>query len=145
MIKEKFAEILMYNNAEKLRKYVLTGIVIVAVAIVVFMGSAKVELEEDSLHASAFLCGDVTVNYEDIERVVYEKDIELGNRDFGVGSFQLQAGTFSNVKFGEYKLYSYSKCKEYVVIQTEKTYVVLNDKTPKKTETLYKNILEKVK
>lgn len=126
-------------------KTIFLGLVFILVYVVMFMGTIKVELGNDSLQASSLLCEDITINYEDIENITYENDIDVGNRNWGIGSFKLQVGDFENDRFGKYKLYSYSKSKDYVVIQTKTTYVVLNDKTIEKTKLLYSEIIDKIK
>lgn len=123
---------------------VLTIVILIAAAVFMFTGSINVKLNDDSLHVSALLCGKEDVKYEDIEKISYEKDITLGRRTLGIGSFQLQAGNFKNEAYGKYKLYSYAKCKDYIVIKSKKGYLVVNDASPIKTKELYEKINDKL-
>ena len=70
----------------------------------------------------------------------YEKELDLGRRTNGNGSVRIQAGQFRNKRFGNYRLYSYNVCREYVVIDTEDKTIVVNDKTPERTKELYEKL-----
>lgn len=59
----------------------------------------------------------------------------------GVNSLQLNEGTFQNKEFGEYTIYSYVRCKDFVVMETTDGMLVINGKTPEETRTLYEKIL----
>lgn len=115
-------------------------VVVIGVGIIMFTGSVSIEFFDNSLTAKSFMASSITVEYKDIENIQYKKDIELGSRTWGVGSFKIQAGNFKNDEFGKYKLYSYANCHDYVVIKTKDTYVVLNDVDEEKTKTTYEKI-----
>lgn len=61
-----------------------------------------------------------SISYEDIQSITYTKELDIGNRTYGLGSFKLQNG-----QFGNYILYSYIRCQNYIVIQTNKDIFVI--------------------
>ncbi|MEG0366877.1 MAG: DUF3784 domain-containing protein [Coprobacillus sp.] len=128
-----------YRNAHFF-KMIISIVVAIGVGIIMFTGSISIEFGDNSLTAKSFMASSITVEYKDIEDIQYQKDIELGSRTWGVGSFKIQAGNFKNDEFGKYKLYSYANCHDYVVIKTKDTYVVLNDVDEEKTKTTYEKI-----
>ncbi len=127
------------RNGRRFSLIVLT-ILAVLTGVPMFAGSVNTEFEEDKIRLSGFLVPGYTLEREEIVSVDYEKELDLGRRTNGNGSVRIQAGQFRNEKFGNYRLYSYNRCREYVVIDTEGKTIVVNDKTPKKTKELYEKI-----
>lgn len=133
------------NKISKWTSLIIGAIICGLVLIFMVIGDVKVSLKEHSMTASAFLTGDTTVNFEDIESVTYRKDMEKGRRAMGAGTFTISAGRFENDEFGKYQLYAYARCDEYVVLDTKDGYVVLNDSSPEKTKELYNKIQNHIK
>lgn len=123
---------------------VLGIIVAIVIVVLMFVGSVKVEYHGDYFHVSASLSSSADIYYNDIEKIDYVQNIDIGSRSMGVGSYQLQAGSFKNDLYGTYKLYSYAQCKEYVVLETELGTVVINGKNSQETKELYQNIQSKL-
>ena len=105
-----------------------------------FGGSVRTEFDGEKIRLSGFLVPGYTLEREEILSVDYETELDLGKRINGNGSVRIQAGQFRNERFGNYRLYSYNRCSEYVVIGTETKTIVVNDKTPEKTKELYEKI-----
>ena len=63
----------------------------------------------------------------------------------GVDSLQLNEGTFENREFGEYTIYSYARCEDFVVMETTKGVVAVNGKTPEETRKLYEKTPEETR
>lgn len=117
------------------------------VGVMLFSGSIKIELYESYLKASAssWATQSMEVEYEDITSIDYVSDIDIGSRTWGVGSAAIQAGNFKNEIYGKYKLYSYTNCDEYIVLDTKNGYIVVNDHDEQSTQKLYQNIMLKIK
>lgn len=124
------------------RRYSLIILIILAVltGVPMFAGSVNIEFEEDKIRLSGFLVPGYTLEQEEILSVDYEKELDLGRRTNGNGSVRIQAGQFRNKRFGNYRLYSYNACREYVVIDIEDKTIVVNDKTPERTKELYEKL-----
>lgn len=119
---------------------VVGGIIIV----VLFLGNVHITLNESYLEVSTSLTTSTTIYYRDIESITYTKNIEIGNQTNGIGTFKLQAGDFKNDSYGKYRLYLYTHCKTYIVLETKNGIVVLNDNDTAKTLQLYTEINAKI-
>lgn len=129
------------NTISSILKVMVTFLVIIIASVIILTGSIKVEIGKSDINFSATFSGSAKIQREDIKSITYKKNLDRGNRSFGIGSVKLQSGKFENEAYGNYKLFSYSKCEEYVVIETENEgYIVVNDETPKKTKELYKEL-----
>lgn len=127
------------RNGKRFSMIVL-AILAVLVGVPMFAGSIRTEFDGEKIRLSGFLVPGYTLEREEILSVDYEKELDLGRRINGNGSVRIQAGQFRNERFGNYRLYSYNGCREYVVIGTEDKMIVVNDKTSEKTKELYEKI-----
>ena len=108
----------------------------------VFTGDVKVEIREGELKIQGSYWSDYELPLSEIRTVTYREDFETGGKQMGVNSLQLNEGTFENREFGEYTIYSYVRCEDFVVMETTKGVVAVNGKTPEETRKLYEKILE---
>lgn len=126
------------KNKKSLVINIVVSLVIGAfVIIVLFIGDVKITLNDAFLNADASLTTSYDVYYKNIDQIEYVENLELGSRVGGIGNFRIQAGNFKNEEFGKYKLYSYVKCKDYIVLKVGQQYVVINGKDEKQTKELY--------
>lgn len=125
---------------------IMLFIILIFVGCMLFTGNITVEIKEKSLKVGYHLLfsGSTEIEYEDIKKISYEKELDIGSRNFGVGSPKIMAGTFENETFEEYKLYSYTNCDYYIVIQTNDGYVVVNDETEETTRKLYDELKHEI-
>jgi hypothetical protein len=107
-------------------------------------GDVTVHVNEDKLEIEGSYWFDKSINYEEIQQATYTEDFNVGNRRNGFGSFKLQEGHFKNSQFGKYILYSYVKCKSYIVIKTDSEMVVINEKNSEDTKKLYEEISQRI-
>lgn len=121
---------------------IFTVIVFAAVGIFLTTGNVGVSVEDGAVNIKASYWTDEQVKLSDIQSVTYREDFRVGSRMGGLGSFRLQEGNFQNEEFGNYTLYAYTKCKSYVVLETEGRMIVLNAQTPEETKALGERIEE---
>lgn len=134
------------NKLSLIISIVFLVVIGVFVSIMLFTGSVEVNLDKNEIRVGASMSSDRLIKYDDIKSVSYTEKLSLGSRTNGIGSMKLQAGDFKNQEFGNYNLYSYTDCKEYIIIKTnDDKIIVINDTDKEKTKTLFFNILEKVK
>lgn len=107
--------------------------------IVLYTGEIDLSFDENQLNVNTS-----SIMYQDIISLEYTTDLESSIRTNGVGNFKIQTGNYKNDDFGDYKRYTYTNCKEYIIVYTEDTVVVLNDRDTAKTQLLYENLLEKI-
>lgn len=110
-------------------------------AVLLFTGDVKVLIRDDMLEIQGSFWSDYELPLSEILTVTYREDFETGRKRMGVNSLQLNEGTFQNKEFGEYTIYSYARCKDFVVMETTDGVLVINGKTPEETRTLYEKIL----
>ena len=122
----------------------LTAAILVFVVVMLFIGSVTVNLGNDSLTLGATLTKSSTVDYSQIQEISLEKELDFGTRTNGIGNSVIHAGHFKNDRFGAYYLYAYNSTHSYIIIQTEETVYVCNEKTEEATDTLYQQLSEKV-
>ena len=109
-----------------------------------FAGNIEYEFDDDELEISATFSKDMEIEYSDIRRIEYRDTKNAGTRVMGFASARLLMGTFKNDEFGAYNRYSYTKCNAEIVVYTADGIVVISDKTPEQTKTLYDNIKLKI-
>ncbi|MDD7794361.1 DUF3784 domain-containing protein [Clostridium sp. 'White wine YQ'] len=133
-------------RSRKLTKFTLifTLVVFAVVGVILVTGDIKVSLNDKEISIEATYWKDQTIAYKDIQSVTYSEDLSIGSRTNGVGSLRLNEGHFNNNLFGDYILYSYTKCKTYVVIKTNSDIFVVNGKSSEDTKRLYEEIREKI-
>lgn len=108
--------------------------------IVLFSGKVEVDFGDNSLLLSATFVSSYEVRYDSIEKLEYVQDASIGNRDFGIGSFAIQAGEFSNSDWESYRLYSYVSCSDLVVVHTNKGILAFNAKDEALTKQYYEQL-----
>ena len=119
----------------------ITGAALVFSAVLLFTGNVEVVIQNDQLEIRGSYWSDYELPLSEIQAVTYREDFETGSKRMGVNSLQLNEGTFQNKEFGEYTIYSYVRCKDFVVMETTDGVLVINGKTPEETRTLYEKIL----
>ena len=125
-------EILLEENPEKelkrkktrnIETAVIVLITIAAMvfsAVLLFTGDVKVLIRNDRLEIQGSFWSDYEIPLSEIQTVTYREDFETGGKRVGVDSLQLNEGTFENREFGEYTIYSYARCEDFVVMETTK-------------------------
>ncbi len=113
------------------------------VLVMLFTGSIHYNLEEDQFTIEASYYQDLTIPYQDIERLELRHSDEAGSRTMGFGSPVLSLGSFQNEEFGTYTRYTYTGQQSCIVIQSDGRILVLGDKSPEETKALYEGLLEK--
>lgn len=111
-------------------------------AVLLFTGDVAVAIRDDRLEIRGSFWSDYELPLSEIRTVTYREDLETGSKRVGVNSLQLNEGTFQNKEFGEYTIYSYARCEDFVVMETTDGVVAVNGKTPEETRKLYEKILE---
>lgn len=125
------------------RTIISIGIVL-CVAVMSYIGSLSTTLEKQQIVVDVSVWPGDTIAYEDIARVVYREDLQLGKRTGGFGNFKMKAGNFRNEEFGNYTLYAFADCKAYVILYLDKDVIVLNERNKEKTKQLYEDIQQRL-
>ena len=123
---------------------IVTALILVFVAIVIFVGEIEVSYFEDSFTIQADFWSDLTVEYDEIEAIEYRDSDNVGSRTVGLGGARLYAGSFKNEEFGAYTRYSYVKCKSCVILTVGENTLVINGSDAESTKEIYDTIRAKL-
>ena len=107
-----------------------------------FTGSLQYEFGDRSFTVKASYWADPVVEYETIDSIEYREDLDRGVRVGGFGSPKLSMGNFRNDEFGNYVCYTYTGCKDSIVITSEGKHLVLSGKDETQTRQIYETILQ---
>lgn len=86
---------------------------------------------------------DLTLEKDQVVSVSTIDDIPAGIRTNGYGGVNKSFGHFAIDGYGKCMLYVYNQVDKYIVLQlagNDPGYVIVNDKSPEKTEQLYQTI-----
>ena len=119
----------------------VTVVICAAVAVFLLTGDVHIQINEQKMEIQGSYWMAKEILLEDINHVEYRETMTVGRRTNGVGSFRLREGNFKNIEFGNYILYSYTGCKTFVVMETDKGIVVVNQKTEDETKALYEKLV----
>ncbi len=133
----------MYDRQTKFSTIFVIG-TLVFVGILMFTGDLEYEYGEESFSIETTYWNDFSLYYDKIVTLSYRDDIEGGLRTNGFGSLRLAMGIFENDEFGTYTRYTYGSCDEAVVIETERSIIVLNDKDEKATRMIYDELSSRI-
>lgn len=120
----------------------LAVLIMLVVGVLLFTGNVTINVQGESINIDASYWRDDSILLSDIRSVEYMEGLSVGRRTNGMGNYHLKEGHFKNQTFGKYILYSYNKCKSYVVLDTKDGIVVLNRKTAEETQKLYDEIIQ---
>ncbi len=124
---------------------VILVVTFAAIAILMFTGDIKTTLGENTLNIDATYWHGLTVEYAVIDQIEYRTDLDVGMRINGFGSARLQLGLFQNSELGSYTRYGYTGSNASLLITCGDDALVIALRDPADTETLYQQILEKIK
>ena len=123
---------------------VLVVAIVIAVIVLMFTGKVDVELSATKLAIDASFIEDFELPYSAIDTVQIRDDVDTGARIYGIASVRLSLGTYQNEEFGQYKRYTYVGNDTCIVVDSAGKILVFNEKTPVKTEALYRELLAKI-
>lgn len=121
-------------------KGIINLTVLVVVAWIMFSGKISYSLDGDTFKVGSFLSGKSEVNIQDIKELELRSGITTGERTFGISSFRMLGGTFTNEEFGKYKLYKYKAVDRVIVIHTTEGVIAFNLENEEKTEDIYEEL-----
>ena len=118
----------------------ILGVILVAVAIIMFTGSIKYRVDDSAVTVEATYHEDMVIKFSDIEKIELTKNIGAAKRVFGFGSPTLSLGTFESELLGKFTCYCYTDCTSFVVLSVSGKTVVLGMSDEAETEALYREI-----
>lgn len=122
---------------------IVTAIVLIGTAVLLFTGDIRVSCKDTSLKIDADYWKDLEIDYAEIDAVTYREAFDRGVRTNGYGSFKLLMGAFENEELGAYTLYAYTGAEEYVVLESGGKTLVIGMEDADETRELYQEILDR--
>lgn len=125
---------------------IVSFVTLVLVAVLMFAGSIKIGLDEDSLEVNTTFGGGVDLSYSELRdaKIEYRSGKVDGVRVVGYASAKLLFGQFSNDEFGVYTRYTYTDSESSIIIHTDDGVIVIADKTAEATSKLYNELIMKI-
>ncbi len=122
-------------------KVLITMVTLILAGIfILFVGSVNVSISSNSVSVKGTFVSGTTIPLKEITSIEYVDSLDIGSRQFGMGTLKMASGTYQNERFGSYKLYSYSKVNAFVIIHYGDKILVFNQSNVEKTKKLYNQI-----
>jgi hypothetical protein len=124
-------------------KVLITMVTLILAGIfILFVGSVNVSISNNSVSVKGTFVSGTTIPLKEITSIEYVDSLDIGSRQFGMGTLKMASGTYHNERFGSYKLYSYSKVNAFVILHYGDKILVFNQSNVEKTKKLYEQIKE---
>ena len=121
---------------------VLAGLVVVGAMVLMFTGKVEVACGTESLTINATYWEDVSVRYDEIEKMEYRESVP-GTRLYGFGSATLLLGTFENEEFGLHARYTQGGGANCIVLWVKGEIIVFSGENNEKTREIYEILQSK--
>ena len=106
-----------------------------------YLGKIEVIQEDSYFSLRSDKYKEVSIDYRDIEEVVYQKDFRIGKKLNGVNNLKIEAGKFEN-EDGRYLLYAENNAEAYLLIRVKGLGLVVYGASVKEVESLHDSIDE---
>ena len=107
---------------------------------VMFIGDIDIEYNDDCVQLSGTFVSSSKIDYDDILKVEYCNDFDIGRKKNGINNAVVEAGRYYNDEFGNYHLYAYTHSSHYVIIYTENEIFVVSGENEKQTQNIYNQL-----
>ena len=107
---------------------------------VMFIGDIDIEYNDDCVQLSGTFVSSSKIDYDDILKVEYCNDFDIGRKKNGINNAVVEAGRYYNDEFGNYHLYAYTYSSHYVIIYTENEIFVVSGENEKQTQNIYNQL-----
>ncbi len=107
---------------------------------VMFIGDIDIEYNDDYVQLSGTFVSSSKIDYDDIFKVEYCDDFDIGRKKNGINNAVVEAGRYYNDEFGNYHLYAYTYSSHYVIIYTENEIFVVSGENEKQTQNIYNQL-----
>lgn len=107
---------------------------------VMFIGDIDIEYNDDCVQLSGTFVSSSKIDYDDILKVEYCDDFDIGRKKNGINNAVVEAGRYYNDEFGNYHLYAYTYSSHYVIIYTENEIFVVSGENEKQTQNIYNQL-----
>lgn len=133
------------RNQKKMKMSIGIGVLITVILGafimgVMFIGDIDIEYNDDYVQLSGTFVSSSKIDYDDILKVEYCDDFDIGRKKNGINNAVVEAGRYYNDEFGNYRLYAYTHSSHYVIIYTENEIFVVSGENEKQTQNIYNQL-----
>ena len=133
------------RNQKKMKMSIGIGVLITVILGafimgVMFIGDIDIEYNNDYVQLSGTFVSSSKIDYDDILKVEYCNDFDIGRKKNGINNAVVEAGRYYNDEFGNYHLYAYTHSSHYVIIYTENEIFVVSGENEKQTQNIYNQL-----
>jgi hypothetical protein len=133
------------RNQKKMKMSIGIGVLITVIfgafiMGVMFIGDIDIEYNDDCVQLSGTFVSSSKIDYDDILKVEYCNDFDIGRKKNGINNAVVEAGRYYNDEFGHYRLYAYTYSSHYVIIYTENEIFVVSGENEKQTQNIYNQL-----
>lgn len=107
---------------------------------VMFIGDIDIEYNDDYVQLSGTFVSSSKIDYDDILKVEYCDDFDIGRKKNGINNAVVEAGRYYSDEFGNYHLYAYTHSSHYVIIYTKNEIFVVSGENEKQTQNIYNQL-----
>lgn len=132
------------NKKIKIISLISITVILLAVAVIMFTGEVTVTYGENSFTVDSTYWSALTVEYDAIDTLEYQESHPEGIRLNGFASGTLLLGIFEDEDCGQYTRYTYSRCKESVLLLVDGKILRVNGTDEAATKAIYDTLLERI-
>jgi len=136
------------NGKSTVFAIVISMIVVATVAVMLvicFTGDIRYHQGDGSFSVVASYYDDLSVNYEDVEKIEYREGGMTGERIYGFGTPRLLMGSFKNEELGNYTRYTYGGDRDCILLIVKGKPLVIGCYESEQTRALYEELLTNCK
>jgi hypothetical protein len=129
------------NKRYKAGAIIAVAILLIGIGFLMFTGDITPRYEDASFTLEASFMGDLTLDYADIDAIEYCEKLAPAQRTMGYGSARLMIGTFRSDELGNHTRYTYTQCKEGILLTVDGKSIVINQSSAAETRALYNELV----
>lgn len=115
------------------------------IVVIMFIGDIHIQYHDNSLQLSGTFVSSSEISYDDITKIEYRENIDIGHKKNGINNAVIEAGRYRNDEFNDYRLYGYTNSLQYVIIYTDNEVFVVSGKTKQQTQDIYEKLMVETK
>lgn len=113
--------------------------------VLMFTGSIYTGFDDAEFSVKSTYAAEVSLSYDDIDKVEFFESCDAGHRVFGFGSAKLLLGTFENKEFGRHTRYSYTGEDSCIAITAKDgSILAVGGKDADETKEIYERLKEAI-
>ena len=122
---------------------ILVILILVFVTVIMFTGDIQIEFGTTSFTVNATYWEEMTIPYDAIDEVVLSENFDPGMKVNGFNSARMNLGVFENEALGRYTVYTYTGCKQAIILKGGEDVLVINGRDEAATRAMFDILVNK--